>query len=60
MNKYLVRLSWDDPYPKEWPNRDGEIAEGNLSSAIGKVVRKFRKENKGRRIKEIRIRAIRL
>lgn len=47
MKHYLITFLWSAPYPREAPYR---IEASNLSAALGKAVRQFRKENKGQRI----------
>lgn len=50
MKNYLIIIKWADPYPKEF-----KFTEKGSSIAVagGKALRQFRKEQKGRRIKEL-------
>lgn len=52
MKTYLVVIKWNDPYPKEFKYTE---AGSSLAVAIAKAARRFRNENKGRRIKQINI-----
>ena len=55
MKHYLVHIIWDDPYPKEFKYQ----SEGsNIAVAIGKALRSFRKEQKGRRITTLKVNAV--
>lgn len=52
MKTYLVVIKWNDPYPKEFKYTE---SGSSLAVAIAKAARRFRNENKGRRIKQINI-----
>ena len=50
MKHYTIDITWNDPYPKNFTYReDGS----SIAVALGKAVRNFRKEQKGRRIKSL-------
>jgi hypothetical protein len=54
---YNITVSWNDPYPKEYKC----TTEGsNIVSGTAKALRKFREENKGRRIKDINLKVLQL
>ncbi len=54
MKTYLIKVSLLDPYPKENIYR----AEGsNFPCAVGKALRQWRKDYKGRKIKQLTIKA---
>ena len=54
---FLIKISLMLPYPKEFQYREEASAMG---TAINRAVAKMRKELKGRKIKEINVKAIRL
>ncbi len=54
MKTYFVEISFLDPYPK---NNDYRESGSNFAAAIGKALRKWRGEYKGRKIKSIIIKA---
>ncbi len=54
---YLVKVSWNNPYPVE---NEYRIEATNLATAAARGIRKWRKENKGRRVKNIKIQLIKL
>lgn len=50
MKHYTIDITWNDPYPKNFTYReDGS----SIAVAVGKAMRTFRKEQKGRRIKSL-------
>jgi hypothetical protein len=52
---YTVKVEWMDPFPKESEYR----TEGsNIVSGTAKGLRQFRKDNKGRKIKNITIKVL--
>lgn len=54
---YLVKITCLAPYPIE---KEYRIKAGNHASAAGRGIREWRKENKGRRIKSLKIEIIKL
>lgn len=52
MQNYLVEVSLNDPYPKRFNYR---TTGSSFSVAVGKALRMFRAEFKGRRVKEATI-----
>jgi hypothetical protein len=52
MKHYLIDISWFQPYPKTATYR---IIGSSFSVAVGKALRQFRRENKGRKIKSATI-----
>lgn len=57
MKNYFIQISFDAPYPKQWSIRQGGNSFG---TAIGRAIRNWKKEVKGKRIKEIKVKAIQL
>ena len=57
MKQYLVIITWNDPYPKKYEFRENGT---NISVAVARATRVFRKEQKGRRIKELNIKVSQL
>ena len=57
MPTFLVQVSVNIPYPKQFDYRETATSIG---TAINRAIRKFRKEVKGKRIKQVNVKAIRL
>ncbi len=57
IKNYLVTITFMDPYPRESSYRS---AASNIRAAVGKGLKGWRKENKGRKIKQLTIKAIQL
>jgi hypothetical protein len=57
MENFLITISFLHPYPIKNEFRE---AASNFAPAIGRAIRKWRKENERKKIKEITIKAIRL
>lgn len=57
MKNYLAIITWEHPYPKEFQYR---VRGSNIAVAVGSAVRQFRKENKGKRVNELKIRITKL
>ena len=52
MKKYLASITIDDPFPKKF---DYRVEGSSLAVAGAKALRVFRKELKGRRLKQIKL-----
>ena len=57
MNNYFIQISFASPYPIV---KSYQIESSNLSGAVGKATRQWRKEVKGKKIKEVNIKVTRL
>ena len=57
MSKFQIAISYYAPYPKE---NKYDIDTWEFSTAVGKALRKWRQDNKGKKIKELTIKAIKL
>jgi hypothetical protein len=57
MNTYLIKVFLLDPYPKE--NHYRETAS-NLSAAVSRGIKNWRKDYKGRKIKQLTIKVEKL
>ena len=55
MKHYLVEVMWNDPYPKKFPYR---MEGSSIAVGVGKALRQFRKDVRGRRIKALTIKSI--
>ena len=52
MKHYLAEIVWNNPYPKKFNYR---VSGSNIALGAKRSVMELRKENKGRRIKELQI-----
>ena len=57
MKNYLVKVSAMLPYPTEKQYRE---EASNMATASARAIRKFRKENGGRKITTLRVQIIKL
>lgn len=57
MSNFLIKISYYAPYPREKEYRQ---EAGGLHTAISRAIREWKKEIKGKRIKEVSIKAIKL
>jgi len=57
MKTHLIKIFWDNPYPKGTEYR---IQSFNILSAPNKALRLWRTERKGERLKKVRLEAITL
>ena len=53
MKNYLVVITFDDPFPKESSYTIAKVS--NIAMGAYKAIKLFRAENKGRRIKNLKI-----
>jgi len=52
MKNYLITININIPYPKEFVYRE---QASSLGTAINRAIKKLRKENKKKRIKEVKV-----
>ena len=57
MKTYRIEVSYQAPYPKEFV---GSEQAHSFATAIARTLRKWKKENKGQRVKQLSIKAITL
>lgn len=57
MKNYLIQVSFYAPYPKKEEYR---MVASNFGTAINRTLREWRKAHKGKKIKELNIKAIKL
>ena len=50
MKHYLAEVIWNNPFPKKYQFR---VAGSNIALAAKRSLAELRKDNKGRRIKEV-------
>jgi len=53
MKNYLVVITFDDPFPKEFSYTIAKIS--NIAMGAYRTIKLFRAENKGRRVKNLKI-----
>ena len=56
-NMFIVKIQWIMPYPVE---KEYRIKASTLASAASRGLREWRKENKGKKIKSVRLQIIKI
>jgi hypothetical protein len=57
MNNYLITISFEMPYPKKHVTRQ---AAGSFSTAVSRAIKEWRRDYKGKKVKELTVRATKL